>query len=113
MFSPVPMWNITQENTTRMRVVLENCCTKGWYRNLPNQGIGRQWLKGVVEIGNQHGDSMRQQIEEMMHPYLDFIKSQYPHLRYWRVGALWTEPNAKSQYEKCGGINSILITLRK
>ncbi len=44
---------------------------------------------------------MRQQIEEMMCPYLDFIKSQYPHLRYWRVGALPAEPNTKSQYEKC------------
>ncbi len=69
---------------------------------MPNQGTGRQWLKGIVDIGNQHGDSVKQQIEEMMCPYLDFIKSQYPHLRYWRVGALWAEPNAKSQCEKCG-----------
>jgi hypothetical protein len=102
MFSPVPMWNITRENMRRMRAVLENGCTKGWWGNSPNQGTGRQWLKGIVDIGNQHGDSVRQQIEEMMHPYLDFIKSQYPHLRYWRVRALLMEPNANSQYEKFG-----------
>ncbi len=102
MFSLAPMWNITRDNMRRMRMALKNCCTKGRWGNLPNQGTGRQWLKGIVDIGNQHGDSVRQQIEEMMHPYLDIIKSQYPHLRYWRVGALWTEPNTKSQYEKCG-----------
>ncbi len=86
----------------RMRAVLVNCCTKGWWGNLPNQGTGRQWLKGIVDIGNQHGNSARQQIEIMMQPYLDFNKSQYPHLRYWRVGALRTELNTKSQYDKCG-----------
>ncbi len=102
MFSPAPMWNIFRDNMRRMRTELEKCCTKGWWENLPNPGTGRQWLKGIVDIGNQHGDSVRQQVEEMMRPYLDFIKSQYLHLRYWRVGALRTELNTKSHYEKCG-----------
>jgi hypothetical protein len=82
MFSPAPMCNIIRENMRRLVAVLENCCTKGWWGNLPKQGTGRQLLKRIVEIGDQHGDSVRQQIEKMMHPYLDFIESQYPHLKY-------------------------------
>ncbi len=42
MFSPAPMWNITRKNIRRMRAVLENCCTEGWWGNLPNQGTDRQ-----------------------------------------------------------------------
>jgi hypothetical protein len=45
---------------------------------------------------------VRQQIEAMIKPYLDFITNQISHLRYWRVGALWTQPDTPNQYEKCG-----------
>jgi hypothetical protein len=74
----------------------------GWCENVPKQGPSRRWLKGINEIGNITGGGVRQQIEAMMHPYLDFIKSQYPCLRYWRVGALQTKPNTQSQYKKWG-----------
>jgi hypothetical protein len=63
---------------------------------------GRPWRRQALHHTLIACDSVMQQIEEMMHPYLDFIKSQYRHLRYWKVGALRTEPNTKSQYEKCG-----------
>jgi hypothetical protein len=63
---------------------------------------GRRWRWQALHHMPMPCDSVRQQIEEMMRPYLDFIKSQYPHLRYWRVRALWTELNTKSQYEECG-----------
>ena len=62
----------------------------------------RRQLKGINEIGSITGGGARQQIEAMMHPYLDFIKNQYPCLRYWRVGALQTKPNTQSQYKKWG-----------
>jgi hypothetical protein len=62
------MWNFTRDNMRRMRAILENCCTKGWWGNSANQGTGRQWLKRIVDIRNQDGDSVRQKIEEMIHP---------------------------------------------
>ena len=43
---------------------------------------------------------MKQQIKAIMRPYLEFIKNQYPCMRYWRVGALQTKPHTESQYAK-------------
>jgi hypothetical protein len=85
----------------RMRLVLEGC-PKNYWGNLPEQGPSRQWLKEIGDPRNKKGYSVRQQIEAMMKPYLDFITNQNPHLRYWRVGALRTQPDTPSQYEKCG-----------
>ena len=101
MISPASLWNIPLENRRRMRAVLEGC-PDGWWEILTKQGNSRRQLKGINEIGNITGGGVRQQIEAMMHPYLDFIKNQYPCLRYWRVGALQTKPNTQSQYKKSG-----------
>jgi hypothetical protein len=101
MISPASLWNIPLENRRRMRAVLEGC-PDGWWEILTKQGNSRRQLKGINEIGNITGGDVRQQIEAMMHLYLDFIKNQYPCLRYWRVGALQTKPNTQSQYKKSG-----------
>ena len=101
MISPAPSWHITRDNMRRMRLVLEGC-PKNYWGNLPEQGPSRQWLKEIGDPRNKKGYSVRQQIEAMMKPYLDFITNQNPHLRYWRVGALRTQPATPSQYKKCG-----------
>ena len=101
MISPAPLWNISLENRRRMRAILEGC-PDVWWENLPHQGPGRRWLKKINEIGHIAGGGVKQQIEAMMYPFLEFIKNQYPCLRYWRVGALQTKPNTESQYKKCG-----------
>jgi hypothetical protein len=62
---------------------------------------GQRWHWQALCQTSMVCESVSQQIEEMMCPYLEFIKSQCPHLRYWRVGELWTERKTKSQYEKC------------
>lgn len=82
-----------------MTQILEQC-PDGWWEPLPGQGNGRRWLKGINEIGKWNGECVQQQIEAMMCPYLDFVKNQYPCMRYWRVGALQTKPHTLSQYEK-------------
>jgi hypothetical protein len=99
MVSPAPMWNISRESKETMTKVLEGC-PDGWWENLPGQGSGRRWLRGINEVGKWNGEAVKQRIENMMRPYLEFIKNQYPCLRYWRVGALQTKPNTPSQYEK-------------
>jgi hypothetical protein len=85
----------------RMRAVLGGC-PDGWWEILNKQGNNRWQLKGINEIGSITGEGVRQQIEAMMHLYLDFIKNEYPCLRFWRVGALQTKPNTQSQYKKLG-----------
>jgi hypothetical protein len=101
MIWPAPLWNISFEYRRWMRAVLEGC-PDGWWEILPKQGPSRRWPKGINEIGNMTGGGVRQQIEAMMRLYLDFIKNQYPCLRYWRVEALQTKPNTQSQYKKWG-----------
>jgi hypothetical protein len=97
--SPAPMWNITRASIEKITQVLQ-ACPDVWWENLPGQGSGRRWLKGINEVGKWNGEAVKQQIEAMMRPYLEFIKYQYPCLKYWRVGALQTKPNTPSQYEK-------------
>jgi hypothetical protein len=63
-------------------------------------GPSRQWLKEIAAPRNEKGESVRRQIEEMMKPYLDMMTYRNPHLRYCRVGALWSQPNTSSQYKK-------------
>ena len=99
MLSPAPMWDISREKKRRMTQILEKC-PDGWWEPLPGQGNGRRWLKGINEIGKWNSGGVKQQIEAMMRPYLDFVKNQYPCMRYWRVGALETKPLTPSQYEK-------------
>jgi hypothetical protein len=99
IISPAPMWNITQASKEKITQVLQ-ACPDSWWENLPGQGSGRRWLKGINEVGKWNGEAVKQQIEAMMRPYLEFIKYQYPCLKYWRVGALQTKPNTPSQYEK-------------
>jgi hypothetical protein len=79
-----------------MRQVLATC-PKYFWENLAHQGMSRQWLKEIVAPRNDLGVSVKRQIEEMMKPYLDMNKYQNQHLRFCRVGALWTQPKAKSQ----------------
>ena len=84
-----------------MRQVLATCPKYVW-ENLTHQGTRRLWLKEIVAPRNDLGVSVKRQIEEMMKPYLDMVKYQNPHLRFCRVGALWTLPKAKSQYKNSG-----------
>ena len=95
MISPAPSWHITRNNLWTMRKVLEGCPKKFW-ENLTHQGPSRQWLKEIAAPRTEQGESVRLQIEEMMKPYLDMIKFRNPHLRYCRVGALWTQPKTQS-----------------
>jgi hypothetical protein len=101
MISPAPSWYITRDNLWTMRKVLEGC-PKIFWENLMHQGPSRQWLKEIAAPQTEQGESVRLQIEEMMKPYLNMISFQNPHLRYCRVGALWTQPNTPSQYKKSG-----------
>jgi hypothetical protein len=98
MISPVPSWNITRNSLLSMRRVLEGCPENFW-ENLTHQGKSRQRLKEIVAPKNDLGVSVKRWIEEMMKPYLDMVRYQNPHLMYCRVGALRTQPNAKSQYK--------------
>ncbi len=84
-----------------MRKVLEGCQKKIW-ENSTHQGPSRQWLKEIAAPQTEQDESVRLQIEEMMKPYLNMITFQNPHLRYCRVGTLWTQPNTPSQYKKSG-----------
>ena len=75
---------------------------KNYWENLTHQGASRQWLKEIVEPKNDLGVSVKRRIEEMMKPYLDMVRYQNPYLMYFRVGALRTQPKAKSQYKNSG-----------
>ena len=101
MIAPAPSWNITKNNLIGMRKVLEGCPTNFW-ENLTHQGTSRQWLREIAAPRTEKGESVRRQIEEMLKPYLDMVRYQNPHIRYCRVGALRTQPNAPSQYKKSG-----------
>jgi len=74
MLSPAPMWNISRDKKRRMMQILEQC-PDGWWENLPGQGPGRWWLKGINEIGKWNSGCVKQQLEMMMRPYSDFVKN--------------------------------------
>ena len=57
--SPAPMWNISRESKETMTTVLEGC-PDGWWENLPGQGSGRRWLRGINEVGKWNGDAVKQ-----------------------------------------------------
>ncbi len=68
---------------------------------MPNQGTDRMWLKAIGNPSTEAENIMRCKVENMMKPFLDYVTKQNPYLTHWKVGALRTAPQAKSQYEKC------------
>lgn len=70
-----------------------------WWQGLPNQGRKRDWLKQIGEATTPRQISVKNQIEATLKPFLMYIKSIYPEMRHWKVGALRTKGNTDSQYE--------------
>jgi hypothetical protein len=97
-----PNWGIGNKEIEDMKNALESC-SEDWWEGLPNQGTSRKYLKA---IDNTHlypnAEGLRVRVETVMKPFLEYLAKQYPLLRFRKVGALRTAPNAMSQYEKCG-----------
>ena len=96
-----PSWGITDTVVEQMITSLKSCSAK-WWEPLPKQGTHRQWLKRIGEASTPSELDLKRQIEAVMAPYFRFIKSIYPAMSSWKVGALRTKSGAASQYEKQG-----------
>lgn len=91
-------WGITNTLLSKMKDTLKNT-PEGWWRGLPNQGRNREWLKQIGDATTPSQISTKKQIEATLQPFLRYITSIYPEMRYYKVGALRTRANTTSQYE--------------
>jgi hypothetical protein len=57
-------------------------------------------LKRIGEASTPAKLDLKRQIEDVMTPYFRYIKTIYPAMTAWKVGALRTKAGASSQYEK-------------
>ena len=94
-----PSWGITDMVIKQMITSLQSCSEK-WWDSLPGQGASRNWLKRIGEASTPAELDLKRQIEEVMTPYFWYIKTIYPAMSAWKVGALRTKAGAPSQYEK-------------
>ncbi len=94
-----PSWGITNIVIEQMITSLQSCSEK-WWDSLPGQGISRKWLKRIGEASTPAELNFKRQIEGVMTPYFQYIKTIYPAMTAWKVGALRTKAGAPAQYEK-------------
>ena len=94
-----PSWGISDMVIDQMITSLQSCSGK-WWASLPGQGTSRQWLKRIGEASTPAELDLKRQIEDVMTPYFRYIKTIYPAMTAWKVGALRTKAGASSQYEK-------------
>jgi hypothetical protein len=94
-----PSWGISDTVIDQMITSLQLCSGK-WWASLPGQGTSRQWLKRIGEASTPAKLDLKRQIEDVMTPYFRYIKTIYPAMTAWKVGALRTKAGASSQYEK-------------
>jgi len=91
-------WGVTNMMISQMKDTLKNA-PKDWWAGLPNQDRKRDWLKVVGDPTTPRQKETKYQIEATLKPFLDYIRSIYPEMRHWKVGALRTKANTPSQYE--------------
>jgi hypothetical protein len=94
-----PSWGITNAGIDRMITSLQSS-SEDWWDCLPRQGTSRKWLKRIGEASTPAELDLKRQIESVMMPYLQYIKTIYPAITAWKVGALRTKASTPSQYEK-------------
>ena len=94
-----PSWGITNIVIKQMITSLQLCSEK-WWDSLPGQGTSRKWLKRIGEASTPAELDFKRQIEGVMTPYFQYIKTIYPVMTAWKVGALRTKAGAPAQYEK-------------
>lgn len=94
-----PSWGVSDTVIDQMISSLKTC-SDNWWEPLPKQGRSRQWLKRIGEATTPAEFNLKRQIEAVMTPYFNFVKTIYPEISAWRVGALRTTAGAPSQYER-------------
>jgi hypothetical protein len=94
-----PSWGITDAVIDKMITSLQSRL-EDWRDCLPGQGTSRKWLKRIGEASTPAELDLKRQIEAVMMPYFRYIKTIYPAITAWKVGALHTKAGAPSQYEK-------------
>jgi hypothetical protein len=92
-------WGISDTVIDQMITSLESC-PGIWWASLPGQGTSRQWLQHIGKASSPAELHLKRQIKDVMTPYFRYIKTIYPGMTAWKVGALRTKAGASSQYKK-------------
>jgi hypothetical protein len=75
MITAAQSWGIPNTMIHSMIRDLKSCLT-GWWESLPRQEKGRMWLKKTGNPFAKKAVALKEKVELMMRPYLDYVSKQ-------------------------------------